>query len=174
MLSKVQRGSRPSEAGDSAAMPDRPVFGHGQSRRTSNAAAVEHAQRVIRKIIATQPSHCWRFRHLQRATSALLQQLEGQQPCWVYLNPARCWAVLQPTNPALAAEQLPLNTLIYQCGNQFQGLVADLEGQVLINELADYQPCSLAEWSRLSSLASATQLTVFVRRLAACGLVALG
>ncbi len=174
VLSKVQRGSRQPEAEDSAAMPDRPTFGQRPTRRTSNAASLEHAQRVIRKIVATQPGHCWRFRHLQQATSALVRQLEGPRPCWVYLNPARCWAVLQPTNPALAADQLPLNTLIYQCGNQFQGLVADLEGQVLINELADYQPCSLAEWSRLSSLASATQLAVFVRRLAACGLVALG
>jgi hypothetical protein len=112
---------------------------------------------------------------LQRATAARVQALDDESPCWLYLNPARCWAVLQPTNPALAAHRpLPWNTLIFQCGGHWQGLVADLEGQVLINELADYQPCSVAEWSRLSSLASAPQLALFVQRLAAGGLVALG
>lgn len=145
----------------------------GESPNARNAASLDLAQRVIRQITASQPGRCWRFRHLQRATPAKLACSGVKKSCWVYLNPARCWAVLQPTDEALGADRLPWNTLIYESAGQLQGLVADLEGQVLINELADYQPCSISEWSRLSSLANASQLTALVQRLACCGLVAL-
>ena len=42
----------------------------------------------------------------------------------------------------------------------------------LINELADYQPCTIAQWARLSTLVDVPQLTVLVRHLADMGLVA--
>jgi hypothetical protein len=146
---------------------------HADSLAAGNRASLERAQRVIRRITKTQPGHCWRFRQLEASMSNRIDRMNVAKTRWIYLNPARCWAVLHPTNPERASNRLPLNTLIYQSGEQLQGLVADLEGQVLINELADYQPCSIAEWSRLSSLASTAQLTELVRRLAACGLVAL-
>ncbi len=47
-----------------------------------------------------------------------------------------------------------------------------LEGQVLINELADYEPCTVAQWARLSALVDAQQLTELVRHLVEIGLVA--
>jgi hypothetical protein len=146
---------------------------HAESLAASNRASLERAQRAIRRIITTQPGNYWRFRQLQTSRSDRIDKLDVVKARWIYLNPARCWAVLHSTNPERASNRLPLNTLIYQSAGQMQGLVADLEGQVLINELADYQPCSLAEWSRLSSLASSEQLTELVQRLASSGLVAL-
>jgi hypothetical protein len=174
ILSMVLSGSRETEDATFLAPPADtlgPVG--GESPNASNAASLDRAQRVIRRITESQPERCWRFRHLEQTTSAKLAGSSIEKSCWVYLNPARCWAVLQPTNRALAADRLPWNTLVYESAGRLQGLVADLEGQVLINELADYQPCSVAEWSRLSSLANASQLTAFVQRLASCGLVAL-
>ncbi len=47
-----------------------------------------------------------------------------------------------------------------------------LEGQVLVNELADYQPCTIAQWARLSALVDAPQLAALVRHLVGIGLVA--
>jgi hypothetical protein len=43
---------------------------------------------------------------------------------------------------------------------------------VLINELADYQPCTVDQWARLSPLVDAAQLQGLVRYLETVGLVA--
>ena len=69
-------------------------------------------------------------------------------------------------------ESYTASALFYLDGQELRGIRMRLEGQVLINELADYQPCTIAQWARLSALVDPSQLAVLVQHLAGIGLVA--
>jgi len=90
----------------------------------------------------------------------------------LYLNPVNRWVRL-PQAPSDDASPRPSESvLFFLIDNQVQGLRMSLEGQALINELADYQPCTVVQWARLSRLADAAQLVTLAQYLARSGLVA--
>ena len=89
----------------------------------------------------------------------------------VYLNPACCWIRINE-EPHSDRSSLSSSVLFFLVNDEIRGLRMNLEGQVLVNELADYQPCTIRQWAQLSSLADANQLSSLVRHLAEIGLVA--
>lgn len=64
--------------------------------------------------------------------------------------------------------------IFFRVGKAIRGLQMNLECQALINELADYQPCTAMKWTRLSSLADIHQLTTLAAHWRAMGLIAWG
>ncbi len=89
----------------------------------------------------------------------------------IHLSPACCWIRINE-EPRGDRGSLSSSVLFFLVNDEIRGLRMNLEGQVLINELADYQPCTIRQWARLSSLADASQLSSLVRHLAEIGLVA--
>ena len=65
----------------------------------------------------------------------------------------------------------PATVLLFAVGDRFAARVFELEGQTLINELADYQPCTLEQWSKLSALADLDQLVSLCKTLSESGLI---
>jgi len=88
------------------------------------------------------------------------------------LNPANCWIRWSTESDVAANSRLSGSALFFLDGSDLRGIRMGLEGQVLINELADYEPCTVAQWARLSALVDAPQLTQLARHLIDIGLVA--
>lgn len=133
--------------------------------------ALQRAQLAIqRRWHQCQPAVC-RYQ-------ALCQRSFGEQliskrtsAMRVHLNPLRAWCRLR-TSKFLADDVTPPATvLLFAVGDAFATRVFELEGQTLINELADYQPCTLDQWSQLSALANRVQLVGLCKNLHESGLV---
>jgi hypothetical protein len=88
------------------------------------------------------------------------------------LNPANCWIRWTTEDEPAAAKSSSGSALFFLDGDDLRGIRMPLEGQVLINELADYEPCTVAQWAALSALVDHAQLAQLVRHLVSVGLVA--
>ena len=88
------------------------------------------------------------------------------------MNPANCWIRWDVETGLVEDETFSGSALFFLDGNELRGIRMHLEGQVLVNELADYQPCTIAQWARLSALVDVPQLVALVRHLVGIGLVA--
>ena len=90
------------------------------------------------------------------------------------MNPTRCWA--QFFTDALLEEtaEPPVNVVFFAVGGAIGTAVFELEGQTLINELAEFSPCTLDEWTALTQLSSRTELAQFSADLVEIGLLSLG
>jgi hypothetical protein len=140
------------------------------------ALSAERARLRIEQLVEERVDRVARFLELWRAmetTGLASQELQVDSPCQIHLNPAICWTRFEPT-AGLDDESLSSSILFFLVGQELRGIRMRLEGQVLINELADYQPCTIAQWARLSALVHVSQLAAFVRHLAEMGLVAYG
>ena len=115
-----------------------------------------------------------RFQERYSLVENWLADFDAASPLRLYLNPIRTWTKF--ISPALLDESAepPAHVLFFARGGEVSSAVLELEGQAFINELADYQPCTLAEWAAVSSVGDAAELTEMVRDLAEMGLVALG
>lgn len=137
--------------------------------RTSLRA--ERAVVHIRQVIDRRRDVHRRFRVLRQAmprNAAALPEATRR----LHLNPAHCWIRGDLPLPA-TTDRLPTGSVLFFLDeNLLRGLHLQLEGQVLINELADYQPCTIDQWARLSPLVDAPQLRELARYLATVGLVA--
>jgi hypothetical protein len=118
-----------------------------------------------------------RFLELRRTMADRPLSLGAHGTSQLHLNPANCW--IRWTDQAGSAESgsgeetaYSSSALFYLDGSDLRGVRMRLEGQVLINELADYEPCTVAQWARLSALVDADQLTQLARHLVDIGLVA--
>jgi hypothetical protein len=132
----------------------------------------ERARLRIRQAIEQRAERHRRFLELRRAMVDRPLSLGGNGTSQLHLNPANCW-IRWATESALAEEEtLSGSALFFLDGNDLRGIRMRLEGQVVINELADYEPCTVAQWARLSALVDAQQLTQLVRHLIGIGLVA--
>lgn len=89
----------------------------------------------------------------------------------VHLNPSRAWCRLRTPKFLDGNVSPPATALLFALGDDFATEVFDLEGQTLINELADYQPCTLDQWSALSALATRDELVAWCVGLQKSGLV---
>ena len=89
----------------------------------------------------------------------------------IHLNPLRAWCRLQTAKFLNCGVLPPAAVLLFRVGDRLATRVFDLEEQTLINELADFQPCTLDQWSGLSALASHDELVALCEDLSASGLV---
>lgn len=114
------------------------------------------------------------FQDLYTLAERTSQELGCNERLRVYLNPIRKWSRFV-TGILLDDEAtLPADVLFFPVGEEVSTAVLELEGQVLINELTDFQPCTLAEWAALSQQAGTDELIETCRDLSAMGLVAFG
>ena len=90
----------------------------------------------------------------------------------LHLNPANCWIRWATESGSAEEAAFSGSAMFFLDGSALRGIRMRLEGQVLINELADYEPCTVAQWARLSALVDAQQLTQLARHLVDIGLVA--
>jgi len=115
-----------------------------------------------------------RFQELCSLTDRWLLEFDSSADLQVYLNPIRVWSRFETLALLDEDSTPPANVLFYAAGEEVGTAVLELEGQALINELADYQPCTLAEWVTLTSQAEPAELIETCRDLAEMGLVAFG
>lgn len=132
----------------------------------------ERALVRIRRILEQRQDAYQRFLVLRQTARQTATSDQEEITGRLHLNPAHCWLRCE-FPPSSGPDQLPPGTVLFFLDeDQLRGLRMQLEGQVLINELADYQPCTVDQWARLSPLVDATQLQALVRYLHSIGLVA--
>jgi hypothetical protein len=132
----------------------------------------ERARLRIQQVIEERADRCRRFQELRRAMEDTRSPLDGDGTCQLHLNPANCWIRWDVEAGSTEDEAFSGSALFFLDGNELRGIRMHLEGQVLVNELADYQPCTIAQWARLSALVDVPQLVALVRHLVGIGLVA--
>ena len=115
-----------------------------------------------------------RFQELCSLTDRSLDELDSNTDLQVYLNPIRVWSRFDTLALLDDDATPPANVLFYAAGEEIGTAVLELEGQALINELADFQPCTLNQWMALTNQADPTELVDTCRDLAEMGLVAFG
>ncbi len=134
--------------------------------------AAERARARIEPLLAQRRVRWERFEQSRQTMQSFGRLLDETSPAQVHLNPACCWIRMQGEPLGGDRSDLSSSVLFFLVNNEIRGLRMNLEGQVLINELADYQPCTISQWAQLSSMADAGQLCSLVRHLAEIGLVA--
>jgi len=126
----------------------------------------------IEQAIARRAKRYRRFLELKRAMADRPLSANAGGTGQLHLNPANCWIRWSTESDVAANSRLSGSALFFLDGSDLRGIRMGLEGQVLINELADYEPCTVAQWARLSALVDAPQLTQLARHLIDIGLVA--
>ena len=115
-----------------------------------------------------------RFQELASLAQQHCAELETNRSLRVYINPIRTWARFVSSELLEGQTEPPVDVLFFAARDQVASCVLELEGQALINELADFQPCRLDDWSDWSSLADRQQLVELCHDLAQMGLIAFG
>lgn len=133
----------------------------------------QRARHAIEQLAHQRRLDYVRFHERSSLLDELLCQLASDPLLRIYLNPIHTWARF--VTPVLLEDaQPPANVLFFASRGQVATALLELEGQTLINELADFEPCTLAEWSSLTQLADRHQLEELCRDLAEMGLVCVG
>jgi len=131
----------------------------------------ERARLSIRHAITRRAERHRRFSELRRAMTESEMDADSLARGQLFLNPANCW-IRWAANGGADGARYASSALFFLDGDELRAIRMRLEDQVLINELADYEPCTVAQWAALSTLVDHTQLTELVRHLVAIGLVA--
>ncbi len=136
--------------------------------------ACQRARHAVEELARKHRLPHVRFQELASLAEVYRDQLATDERLKIHLNPVRTWARF--VSPALLEDETapPANVLFFPVREEIATAVLELEGQALVNELADFQPCTLAEWSALSVQADRDELLELSRDLAAMGLVAFG
>ena len=111
------------------------------------------------------------FRVAQRRCQPEQHSLQRRSGLRLQLNPIRTWARLL-SRVMLDGVDPPANVLFFATPSGPSAALLELEGQALLNELEDWQPCSLDEWAALSHVADRAQLLDFCLELSRMGIVA--
>jgi hypothetical protein len=94
----------------------------------------------------------------------------------IRLNPLRKWARFE-TSALLEEEEagleLPCDVLLFADGGEVASAALELEGQVLLNDLADNEPCSLTAWAELSGISDIEAVREMASDLVELGLAAI-
>jgi hypothetical protein len=142
--------------------------------RHQQAVLAERAHLKIRRAVEHRRGRHQRFQELRRVMRDQRIPREDESACLLHLNPANCWLRWESAPCSAEESGRTSSAMFFLDGSALRGLRMQLEGQVLINELADYQPCTVAQWAHLSALVDAPQLIALVRYLEEIGLVARG
>lgn len=142
-----------------------------QSLERQDMLALQQAHSVIQRRRQQSQPAVIRYQALCRRSICLQPMSSTNSALRVHLNPLRAWSRFRTSRFLAGDVPPPATLLLFAVGDFFATRVFDLEGQTLINELADYQPCTLDQWSALSALASREQLVSLCEDLAASGLI---
>ena len=111
------------------------------------------------------------FRVAQRRCQQEQHSLQRRSRLRLQLNPIRTWARLA-SRLMLDGVDPPANVLFFATPSGPSAALLELEDQALLNELEDWQPCTLDEWAALSHVADRPQLLDFCLELSRIGVVA--
>jgi hypothetical protein len=134
----------------------------------------QRARHAIEELARRHRLDYVRFHERFSLVDQLLARLESDPSLRIHLNPIRRWtrfttsALLEETTPP------PASVLFFGSQGAVASAVLELEGQTLINELADLQPCTLDEWAALTQLVDRQRLVEFCHDLARMGLICFG
>ena len=154
--------------------------------------AAETARLRIDQILLSRAERCRRYQRILQAMPQHSAVDDVDDPRPLHLNPANCWLRLdgQPNDGAGPADQPEgrdksrtggpepptsgHSALFFLVEGELRGIRMNLFEQALINALADYQPCTVRQWSEYSRLLDPRNLVVLAGHLADIGLVAWG
>lgn len=134
--------------------------------------ACQQARHAVEQQAGQQRARHVRFQEL-RGSADSLESISYNKDLRIYLNPIRAWGHF--TTSALLDDDdapLPCDVLFFADGEEITSAVFELEGQALLNQLADYEPCTLDEWACLSGLADREELIDLCRDFSEMGLAA--
>lgn len=134
----------------------------------------QRARHAVEELARTRRLQYVEFQERYSLVETFLEELETNSSLRVFLNPIRVWTTFQTTTLLDEGAGAPANVLFFAVSGEVATALLELEGQALVNELADYQPCTIGEWSAASAFGSVEDLTGFVRELAQMGLASLG
>jgi hypothetical protein len=134
----------------------------------------QRARHAIEEIARKNRIAYVRFQELSSIVYQFVPQLDSHDELRILLNPIRTWVTFETAELLDEDVQPPSNVLCFATGGDIATAALELEGQALLNELVDYQPCTLAEWATVSTWADRDELNEFCRDLAEMGLVAIG
>jgi hypothetical protein len=115
-----------------------------------------------------------RFQELFTLKDRTIEEVGRDDRLRIYLNPIREWSRFITEVLLDDGAELPADVLFFPLGEEVNTAVMELEGQALLNELADFQPCTINEWFALGQQADRDELIETSRDLAEMGLVAFG
>ncbi|MBP86072.1 MAG: hypothetical protein CMJ64_05040 [Planctomycetaceae bacterium] len=134
----------------------------------------QRARHTIEEIARENRIAYVRFQELSSIVDQFLPQLGNDDRLRILLNPTRTWSRFETSELLDGKVPPPSNVLFFATRGDVATAALELEGQALLNELVDYQPCTLAEWASVSTGADRDELLAFCRDLAEMGLVAIG
>lgn len=135
--------------------------------------ACQCARHTIEEIARSDRLGYVRFQELASVADELLPHLGNNESLRIILNPTRIWATFETGELLEDDAQPPANVLFFATRGEIATAALELEGQALLNELVDFQPCTLADWAAVSAWADRDELIAFCRDLARLGLVAI-
>jgi len=143
----------------------------GWRRGYQEMIAAERARLRIQQLLRTRQARYERFLGL-RERIRLTGKPFSESGSSLHLNPACHWMRFRGDAGARQDHDVPSSVLFFLIDERILGIRMSLEEQVLLNELADYQPCTVRQWTRISSLADARQLGAMALQLHDIGLAA--
>lgn len=177
LIREYVRGCRsgPYDTGltDSGRMLDWLATGRSLSPAQQDYIACQRARHAVEELARRQRLQHVRFQKLRSQSQSWLPERDLAEGLCLHLNPIREWAQFVSTELLDDEAQPPANVLFFADGNEVSTAVLELEGQALVNELADYQPCTLQEWMALSPHRDRDELAETCSDLAEMGLVAI-
>ena len=115
-----------------------------------------------------------RFNERFSLVGRFAERLESDPALQIYLNPIRRWARFTTAELLEETTRPPANVLFFAARGHVATALLELEGQTLINELADLQPCPLETWATSTDLLDQSELVQFCHDLATMGLICFG
>ena len=114
-----------------------------------------------------------RFQELRSLTPELVKEVGENPSLQVHLNPIRAWTKFFTTELIGGeGDDLPIDVMVFPIGNETTTAVFEDHGRLLIEELSQYEPCTIETWAAVSQHAQSEELTDLCRDLAEMGLVA--
>lgn len=129
----------------------------------------ERARLQVQQVLETRRE---RHRRFLQCRQFMAGETFNVDESYLHLNPVCRWIRMTEEPTQSDPDCHSGSVLFFLADHQVHGLRMNLEGQVLINELADYQPCTVVQWARISSLGNLQQLELLAQQLADIGLVA--
>jgi hypothetical protein len=142
--------------------------------RQRDYVACQQARHEIEELARSRRLQHVRFQEMRSLVNRWLDELESNDRLQVFLNPVRVWARFETDELLDDDAALPADVLFFADGGEVATAVLELEGQALVNLLADLNPCTLAQWAQLTPIADRGELAELCRELSAMGLVAIG
>lgn len=147
---------------------------HQLSPAQQDHVTCQRARHGVEELARQQRLTYLRFQERYSLIEQWSKEFDERSRLRLYLNPIRIWGTF--VSGALLEETTlpPVQVLFFPRRGEIRSALLELEGQALVNELADFHPCTLTDWSAVSRIGDLKRLLETTRDLAEMGLVALG